>query len=375
MFPTAAALALLTLAPGVPAPHPTAPCCATSQDEAERKYELTIEPLGGGCYRLHYAGANIGVYMGPDGILLVDAGFLKGAPEIEIALAGLWDAWWEQHVALLTQMAETDRRTPDLPEKPEHLPVRYVVNTHFHEDHVEGNAYFGVLGARVVAHESVRLRLTADESITDKKVLDPPMDPEGVPTILFDRALTLYFNGGPVEIRHMPKAHTDGDCIVYVPAAKVLFAGDVYNAKSFPFIELTVGARPRPLIEAHQYLFGMLPEDAKIVPGHGPTGDIAALREFADMIADCDTQMRAEVIAGRNTLDLYNRKLYWEYEERWAGSNENVVRNFIAILWFCYAPVGKRGLGELDKEKAELEGGGAPLPAPPAPGGEGAQGR
>lgn len=312
---------------------------AVPQDASAPRYEMTVEPLGGGCYRVHYAGANLGVYMGSDGILLVDSGYLRGAPEVEQELARLWGEWSREHGG-------------DASEKPAELPIRYLVNTHFHSDHSGANAWFGLAGAQVVAHESVRGRLAGDPAIEDRKVLDPPIDPEGLPALTFRDSLTLHFNGGPVELLHLPLAHTDGDCVVWVPDAKVLFAGDLYNSQSFPYIELAVGARPASLIAAHERLLALLPEGARVVPGHGPAGDDVDLREFAAMIADCDRQMRLAIEEEKDLPTLYDQRLFGEYEDRWAGGSGQRAKGFIQILWYCYAPRSQRGLGELEAERA-----------------------
>jgi cyclase len=345
---TALALALCA------APGPTAHACpAHFQKVSPTPVVLEVEALGGGCFRLAHSAANIGVYMGWEGILLVDTGFLQDAPEVEEKLMELWEAWWRESVAGLRAEAEAEGREPLVPARPEGLPVRYVVSTHFHIDHVQANGYFGLAGGIGIAHESVRRRMTADPTITDEKVMDPPMEPEGLPAITFESSITLHFNGGPIEIFHLPMAHTDGDCVVWIPRAHVLFAGDVFNSRSFPYIELTVGARPRHMVSAHEFLLSFVPADAWVVPGHGGAAGVDLLQEFAAMIADCDRQTRIALEQGKSQLALYDQRFFGEYEDRWAFGKAAITKGFIDIMWFCYAPTRLRGLGELDRLREE----------------------
>jgi len=285
------------------------------QDKAE--HVTTVQRVSPTIHVIQRYGANMAVLIGEEGVLKVDGGFLDAAPEIEIALVGLTD-----------------------------LPVRYLVNTHWHEDHTQSNPYWAVGGAAIIAHESVRAHLLADESIPEVVRYREPMDAAGVPTITFRERLDLRFNGQDVRIWHYPAAHSDGDAVVYFPAEKVACVGDVYRQDNFPFIELISGGRPAGMLRAVEDLLRRLPQDTVIVPGHGAVSDMAGLREFYDMLFDANEQLKKAVREGVTVLGLYERRMLGEYEDRWSGGSGQRARGFLQIMWYTYAPKRTRGLGE-----------------------------
>ncbi|MAF66644.1 MAG: hypothetical protein CMJ84_13420 [Planctomycetes bacterium] len=282
--------------------------------------ETTVRRLSDSLHLIHRYGANMVVFTGPDGVLKVDGGFLDAAPEIELALAELTDE-----------------------------PVRYLINTHWHKDHTGANAYWGLAGATVIAHENVRMRMLGSGDKEGEKMLfhDPPMDPEGLPTVTFRERLELTFNGEPVLIEHYAFGHTDGDSVVYFPGQNVVVMGDLYRQDNFPYIELRSGARPAGMLRAIEAVLRRVPADVTVVPGHGAVGTRADLREFYDMLWDANEQIKRAVTAGQDLIALYNNKMLGEYEDRWAdGGQRNRVRGFLQIMWYCYAPKSARGLGE-----------------------------
>src|SRR5437773_2283819 len=130
-------------------------------------------------YMLQGAGGNIGVSVGPDGILIVDDQFAPLAEKIEAAL---------------TQLN---------PGK-----LKFVLNTHYHGDHTGGNAHFG-RQASIIAHSNVRKRLGGK----------PGDSKPALPVITFDESLSVHFNGEEIKLVHVPPAHTDSDSIVYFSGA------------------------------------------------------------------------------------------------------------------------------------------------------------
>ncbi|MDP6762154.1 MAG: MBL fold metallo-hydrolase [Planctomycetota bacterium] len=290
-----------------------------AQDPTSR-HVTTVQRLSESLHLIHRYGGNQVVFTGKEGVLMVGAGFLDGAHEVELSLAKLTSA-----------------------------PLRYLINTHWHKDHSGANAYWGLAGATVIAHENARLRmLGGDGSEGTKKLFhDPPMDPEGLPTVTFRERLELTFNGEPVLIEHHPLGHTDGDAVVYFPEQNVVVMGDLYRQDNFPYIELRSGARPAGMLRAVEAVLRRVPADVTVVPGHGKVGTRADLREFYDMLWDANEQVKRAVARGQDLIALYNNKLLGEYEDRWAGGGQrNRVRGFLQIMWYCYAPKSARGLGE-----------------------------
>ena len=145
-------------------------------------------------------GLNVGVSVGEDGLLLVDA-------QEEAGLS-----------RLIARIAEiTDK------------PVRYVVDTHWHFDHVGGNATFAKQGAAIIAQENTRARLMTEQPNPLGRATQKAFAAAFWPRITFTGSLTLHVNGDDVELLHFANGHTDGDAIVFFHKANVLFAADEYR--------------------------------------------------------------------------------------------------------------------------------------------------
>lgn len=318
--------------------------------DAQAEHETVVQRLSDTAYRLTVFGANVGFTFGPEGILMVDGNLLEHGPQLELAMADLYFEWRERTQGV-------PRPEPGV----ELLPFRWLVNTHWHGDHVLTNAYFGMLGARIVAHESVLPRLRGERRLHPNRI-DPPIDEVGLPTILVRDQLELHFNGQPVRILHFPGAHTDGDMVVWLPESKLAFLGDLYWQRAFPYIELMTGGRPGGILRAIEKLFELLPPDTIVVPGHGEATGLDGLRNFYEMLSDCDRQVREFVAAGRPISEAYSTALFGAYEPFWGENKRDRVRGFIQIMWYCYAPRARGGLGQLEDEAKEREqagGGGA----------------
>ncbi|MBW2274860.1 MAG: MBL fold metallo-hydrolase [Deltaproteobacteria bacterium] len=248
--------------------------------------EIEVQPVAGSVYMLKGAGGNIGVSVGADGTLIVDDQFAPLAARIEKALQGLGGG------------------------KP-----RLVLNTHFHGDHTGGNAHFGAEGT-ILAHDNVRIRLLAEQG----------MNRAGLPLVTFADRLTVHFNDEEIQIVHMPSGHTDGDSVVWFKNANVIHMGDhLFNGR-FPFIDLERGGSVRGYLRNLKTLHDMVPEDVRVIPGHGALGDKAAIRKSIDMIEATQGIVRQAHAAGRSAEEIASRGLGAEWaafgtgfidEERW----------------------------------------------------------
>ena len=229
---------------------------APAQQQDFSKVEVKVQHVAGAVHMLTGAGGNIGISVGPDGVLVVDDQYAPLVPRIRAAIASVTDK-----------------------------PVRFVLNTHWHPDHVGGNADFS-RDATLVAHDNVRQRLAdGHPGILGRPV--PPAQPEALPVITFDHSLTFHFNGEPIRALHLPRGHTDGDVVVFFPESNVVHMGDTFVTYGLPFVDVASGGTLHGMIEGIERVMSAVPDDVKVIPGHGPVSTKTDVLAFADMLRDC----------------------------------------------------------------------------------------
>lgn len=243
--------------------------------QAQQDYsDVTIKAthVAGRVYMLEGRGGNIGVSVGPDGILLVDDQFAPLADKIRAALRELGDG-----------------------------KVAFVLNTHWHGDHVGGNVEFGP-EAPIIAHTNVRKRLAIKQTLFGRDV--GPQPPEALPVITFDESLSVHFNGEEVRVIHMPHGHTDGDCVVFFTKSNVVHMGDHMFAGQFPFVDLEHGGDVEGLLGNVAEIMKKLPADAKIIPGHGPLSTVEDLKAYHRMLVETTAAVRKGIADGKSLSEL-----------------------------------------------------------------------
>ena len=189
-------------------------------------------------------GANAGVIIGKDGIVVVDT--MISAKEAK---------------RFIRDIRTISRK-----------PIRYVVNTHYHFDHVFGNSEFAKLGAVVIAQENVKKAMENSAMETLKNIGEyglTPKDMKGTtlayPVLTYSDRMTIDIGGQQIELIHARQSHTNGDTLVYLPGKKVLFAGDILFTNYHPFLgEGNIEEWAKKLDDIK------LMDIEKIIPGHGP---------------------------------------------------------------------------------------------------------
>jgi cyclase len=248
--------------------------------------EVKATKVGGSVYMLTGAGGNIGVSVGDDGTVLVDDQYAPLAPKIEAALRTITDK-----------------------------PVRFILNTHYHGDHTGGNEHFGK-SAPIVAHENVRRRLGGEAIGPDGK--RPPVAKGAMPVVTFNDSVTIHLNGEDVRAVHMPHGHTDGDSVIWFTQSNVVHMGDDFFVGRFPFVDIHNGGSVRGLIANIEKLLPTIPDDAKVIPGHGALSDKAGLRTFVDMLKSTLGVVERGIAAGKSAAQLKEEKALAEWDS-WGG--------------------------------------------------------
>lgn len=268
------------------------PQAASAQDEGpvekinEAAAAATIKatPLRGGLTMLEGSGGNITVLSTSEGMLMVDAGIAVSKAKVEAALQTLGQS-----------------------------PLRYVIDTHYHWDHTDGNAWAHERGATVVAHENVLKRVSVATRVDDWQFTFPVYSPAGRPTVLTGGQKSISLGGEDVDIRYYGPCHTDGDVWAYFRQADVLATGDTFWNGVYPFIDNENGGSIDGMIRAADANIERAGPRTIVVPGHGPVGNRADLVSFRDMLVTVRDRVAAlrkqgktvdQVIAAAPTRDL-----------------------------------------------------------------------
>lgn len=178
-------------------------------------------------------------------------------------------------------------------------PVRWVINTHYHGDHTEGNALFRGRGAEIIGQDQLPAQMAKDTIITSWDDWHrTPADPASFPTRTFRDSLTLQINGLRLVVAHIPRAHTDGDAIVWLPDANVIHIGDLFERQAPPFLDWWAGGTLSGMLAGVDWGLDHSDGATRIVPGHGPVGNRADLLQYREMLLGLGTAVAGHVDAG-----------------------------------------------------------------------------
>jgi glyoxylase-like metal-dependent hydrolase (beta-lactamase superfamily II) len=231
---------------------------------------------------LEGSGGNIAVLTGPDGKVLVDAGIGVSRPQITKALAALGSD-----------------------------PITHLINTHWHFDHADGNAWLNSVGAKIIAQENTRKHLSEIQRVEDWDYNFLPLSPAGIPSEVFATEHALNLNRSSIGLKYYGPAHTDCDISVTFAEADIVHVADTYWNGIYPFIDYSTGGSIDGMIAASDANLAATTDKTIIIPGHGkPVSNRSELKDFRDMlvvvrdnVATLKTQGRTrdEVVAARPT--------------------------------------------------------------------------
>jgi glyoxylase-like metal-dependent hydrolase (beta-lactamase superfamily II) len=250
---------------------------AMAQDGDFSKAGIKVTKVAGSVYVLEGPASNIGVSSGADGIVLVDDGVQSMVSLVRSALKSISGK-----------------------------PIRYVINTHDHEDHSGGNADFQK-DAAIIAHENVRKRLQSGGPSGTGGALRfdvPPGSKDALPTLTFDESITVHLNGEDIRVVHFPNAHTGGDSMVFFPQSNVVDTGDIFVNGVFPFVDVLGGGRVDGLIAACEKLIAQSPANVKVIPGHGPVSGLDDVRGYVAMIKATRAIVAKQIRAGKTPQQM-----------------------------------------------------------------------
>ena len=202
-----------------------------------------IKPIGG-------VAGNIGVFISDKGLVLVD------------------DQWEIIEDLILETIKSISKKE-----------VSFIINTHFHYDHVDGNKAFGKKGIPIVSHENVRKRLKRKTKLYghpqhNYNMVQDKYPDYALPSTVYNSTMKIYIDDEEIQLSNFGPGHTDGDTIVFFKKSNVIHAGDSFVTYGYPFVDLNDGGSFKGFINILSQIIAISNGQTKIIPGHGPVCDI-----------------------------------------------------------------------------------------------------
>lgn len=252
------------------------------------------------------ADGNIGVFSGPDGVLLIDDRYDRDTENLLKAVQSISDS-----------------------------PIRFVVNTHVHPDHIGGNNNLAAYGITILAHDDVRLRMLTELRIPRRGGINFPQPPPGaLPVITYSDAISFHLNGEEVRVFLAPPAHTGGDSFVHFRGSDVLHLGDVFRTNMYPIIDVYNGGSFLGMIRAMELAIELAGPDTRVIPGHGSgVSDRDGMQEVLTLLYDIRESVAALVDQGLSLEETMAAAPWAVHDERWGQVPSWTAADFIPIVY------------------------------------------
>ena len=269
------------------------------------KIQIRTTDLGNKTYMLEGQGGNITVAVGSDGIIMVDTQFAPLHDKIVAAVKAI---------------------SP--------LPIKYIINTHFHGDHTGGNEAFQKDGAIVIAQDNIRLRLSAGTTNGTSGQKTPPAAAGALPKQTYvGGSMTIEVGGRKAILSHINNAHTDGDTWVYFPDANVISTGDVMNnLKRYQQVDYANGGDIRGMVTGTDIFLRQADESTKVVVGHGPLATKADIAEYNAMATTARDRVEKLFKEGKSEEEVVAANPLADLNKTWAA-NEQAGVNFLKQVY------------------------------------------
>jgi glyoxylase-like metal-dependent hydrolase (beta-lactamase superfamily II) len=239
--------------------------------------EIRTETLVPGLHVMFGVGGNVAVSIGDQGVLVVDDQFPAMVPRIEAAIRELGGG-----------------------------DIDFVINTHWHWDHTDGNPLLGESGSWIVAHANSRRMMTKNNlsNLVTAVIRQPTSPPEGLPVITYEDRMQFHFNGEQIDLLHFGPAHTTGDSAVLFRGSNVVHMGDLYFSRMYPFIDASNGGDLDGLIEFCEAVIDQIDEETLVIPGHGPVARYPDLVDYVSMLKIIRGRVAAMIEQGATLADV-----------------------------------------------------------------------
>ena len=255
------------------------------------KVQIRTTKVAEDIYMLTGGGGNIGVSAGADGILIIDSQFAQLYDKIKAALAAIAPG-----------------------------PVRFLLNTNWHYDHVSGNEPFAKDGAVIIAQENARPRMITEQTHADLGITLPPYPTAALPVVTCSESLTIHFNGDEIQAIHIAGAHSDADLLFHFKKANVIHSGDLVFSGFYPYIDVAHGGSINGMILAAERILALGDVDTQVIPGHGRLLKRTALEPYRDMLVQVRNRVAALLNEGKNKEEILAAKPTADLDALWQGS-------------------------------------------------------
>src|SRR3984885_7471805 len=258
-------------------------------------FPLETQKLADNITMLSGPGGSVVVLNGPDGKFVVDTFVAPAWPRLKEALGGLGNA-----------------------------PVKYVIDTHWHFDHTDNNGPLRAAGATVVAHENTKKRMSEPHDLPvlyrgpDGGLAGLHFDPSPVEA-LPQQTFCACANGETLALQHVAPAHTDTDIYVHFEKANVIQMGVLFFNWMYPYIDPSTGGKITGMIAAADKILSLARNDTKIVAGHGPVGNQAALPKCRDMLVTSRDRVEKLKSAGKSAQEAVAEKPFADLDPVWGN--------------------------------------------------------
>ncbi|UZE96288.1 MBL fold metallo-hydrolase [Alkalimarinus alittae] len=265
-----------------------------AEEHHSDKKIFSVTDIKSGFHFLQGKGGNILLSEGKDGLLIVDSDYSEMTPALEKTLANYEGG------------------------------LKYVLNTHWHGDHTQGNQVLGHQ-AEIVAHDNVYTRLNSRQEVKLFNMVSEPYEAHALPSITFDRSLTLRFNDDTIKALHLPNGHTDGDSIIFFENANIVHMGDHYFNGMFPFVDVGSNGSVRGVAKNIEGMLSKIDDNTIVVPGHGAISNKKELIAFKDMLIGTTNEVET-MMENSMTVEAIQNKGLSEQWKAWGNGflNEKV---------------------------------------------------
>ena len=255
----------------------------------DKEIDVKAIPVRDNIYMVTGDGGNIGLSVGDDGGFMIDS----------------------QYAALSERISQT---VGVINEK----PIRYLLNTHYHKDHTDGNENFAKMGVTIISHDNVPKQLSVPH---EYKILGMKIEAasvEALPKLTFSDNTRFALNDNYIHAFHVPLAHTDGDVVVHFTRKNVIHTGDLFFNGFYPFIDTGVGGSVDGMIAAIDKILPLCNKDTLIIPGHGALSNKDELVAFQDMLKTVSSRLKVAIAGNLSVDDMLQQGIFNDLDETWS---------------------------------------------------------